>query len=105
MVSAAPAFANDSVAELGTGGLILSRSDAVTIGMYAKNAINKKLETCRLVAHQRDTVVRSALVLQPHHQRAPPHCTARAIVTTRKMTITATDTSTGISTVPTYVDR
>lgn len=31
MVSAAPAFANDSVAELGTGGLILSRSDAVTM--------------------------------------------------------------------------
>ncbi|MEW6634228.1 MAG: DUF4424 domain-containing protein [Pseudomonadota bacterium] len=28
---AAPAFANDSVAELGTGGLILSRSDAVTM--------------------------------------------------------------------------
>ncbi len=31
MVSAAPAFANDSVAELVTGGLILSRSDAVTM--------------------------------------------------------------------------
>lgn len=31
MVSTAPAFANDSVAELGTGGLILSRSDAVTM--------------------------------------------------------------------------
>jgi len=30
-VLAAPAFANDSVAELGTGGLILSRSDAVTM--------------------------------------------------------------------------
>lgn len=31
MVSTAPALANDSVAELGTGGLILSRSDAVTM--------------------------------------------------------------------------
>ncbi|TIO91853.1 MAG: DUF4424 domain-containing protein, partial [Mesorhizobium sp.] len=30
-VVAAPAFANDSVAELGTGGLILSRSDAVAM--------------------------------------------------------------------------
>ena len=30
-VSAAPAFANDSIAELGTGGLILSRSDAVAM--------------------------------------------------------------------------
>ncbi|WP_137931847.1 DUF4424 domain-containing protein [Mesorhizobium comanense] len=30
-VSAAPALANDSVAELGTGGLILSRSDAVAM--------------------------------------------------------------------------
>jgi hypothetical protein len=30
-VMAAPAFANDSVAELGTGGLILSRSDAVAM--------------------------------------------------------------------------
>nr|AIA15805.1 protein of unknown function (DUF4424) [uncultured bacterium] len=30
-VLAAPAFANDSVAELGTGGLILSRSDAVAM--------------------------------------------------------------------------
>ena len=30
-LSAAPAFANDSVAELGTGGLILSRSDAVAM--------------------------------------------------------------------------
>ncbi|TGQ42705.1 DUF4424 domain-containing protein [Mesorhizobium sp. M00.F.Ca.ET.216.01.1.1] len=29
--SAAPAFANDSIAELGTGGLILSRSDAVAM--------------------------------------------------------------------------
>ena len=30
-LSAAPALANDSVAELGTGGLILSRSDAVAM--------------------------------------------------------------------------
>ncbi|UCI09931.1 DUF4424 domain-containing protein [Mesorhizobium sp. B1-1-8] len=30
-LAAAPAFANDSVAELGTGGLILSRSDAVAM--------------------------------------------------------------------------
>ncbi|RWN47936.1 MAG: DUF4424 domain-containing protein [Mesorhizobium sp.] len=30
-LSSAPAFANDSVAELGTGGLILSRSDAVSM--------------------------------------------------------------------------
>lgn len=30
-LSAVPAFANDSVAELGTGGLILSRSDAVAM--------------------------------------------------------------------------
>src|SRR3954453_5825560 len=30
-LSAAPALANDSVAELGTGGLILSRSDAVSM--------------------------------------------------------------------------
>ena len=29
--SAAPALANDSIAELGTGGLILSRSDAVAM--------------------------------------------------------------------------
>ncbi|TIU61050.1 MAG: DUF4424 domain-containing protein, partial [Mesorhizobium sp.] len=28
---AMPAFANDSIAELGTGGLILSRSDAVAM--------------------------------------------------------------------------
>lgn len=31
MLPAASAFANDSVAELGTGGLVLSRSDAVTM--------------------------------------------------------------------------
>ena len=30
-LAAAPAFANDSVAELGTGGLILSRTDAVSM--------------------------------------------------------------------------
>ncbi|TIU24601.1 MAG: DUF4424 domain-containing protein, partial [Mesorhizobium sp.] len=30
-LSATPAFANDSIAELGTGGLILSRSDAVAM--------------------------------------------------------------------------
>lgn len=30
-LSAAPAFANDSIAELGTGGLILSRSDTVAM--------------------------------------------------------------------------
>ena len=52
-LTAAPAFANDSVAERGAGGLILSRTDAVS--MLSENlSISRDQGRCRLCLPQRD---------------------------------------------------